>query len=375
MALTVSATDTEVQKPVNVIYERMLLENARPLCPYFLGTQPGQIQENGGTATVKWRQYTTDIDPTPTSGTAISPSTTALSEITGNAAYGQGRTPATVSFRDVTATVAKYGQFFILNEEVDVFLPNGTMAGITRTLGITAGRSLNQLQRNVAEDNPTVVYAGNVASDGVVQSVITTGALNLVINTLSKNNAMPFAPMSMGSQNVGTNPILPGFWALCHPDVAYDVSQLSGFKSVETYAGQVDTVPGEFGTYGVAGYTCRFVQSSDASQETGAGGSVTSLDLNATSGSIDLYPTVIYGQDAFGSVGLGQSHGDGIFRGGDDKSTIKMIAKGRGTNNPSGTDDPFDEIMTLAYKVWHTGALLNSNWARVIRSAATNLAN
>lgn len=375
MALTISATDTEVQKPVNVIYERMLLENARPLAPYFLGTQPGQIQENGGSATIKWRQYTTDADPSPDSGTAVSPSTTALSELTGNAAYGQGRTPATVSFRDVTATIAKYGQFFILNEEVDVFLPNGTMAGITKTLGITAGRSLNQLQRNVLEDNPTVVYAGNVASDGLVQSVITTAAIHRVINTLTVNSAMPFAPMSMGSQNIGTNPILPGYWGLCHPDVAYDISQLSGFKSVETYAGQVDTVPGEFGTYGGAGFTVRFVQSPDASKETGAGGAVTSFDLNSTSGNIDLYPTVIYGQDAFGSVGLGQAHGDGIYRAGDDKSTIRMIAKGRGTANPSGTDDPFDEIMTLAYKVWHTGALLNGNWARVVRSGATNLTN
>ena len=43
---TISATDTEVQKPVNVFYNQMLLENARPFAPYFLGTQAGTLSEN-----------------------------------------------------------------------------------------------------------------------------------------------------------------------------------------------------------------------------------------------------------------------------------------------------------------------------------------
>ena len=38
MALTISATDSEVQKPVNVSYNQRLLRNARPLAPHFLGS-------------------------------------------------------------------------------------------------------------------------------------------------------------------------------------------------------------------------------------------------------------------------------------------------------------------------------------------------
>ena len=195
MALTVSATDTEVQKPVNVIYQQMLLRNARPLAPYYLGTSPGELVEHGGSATMKWRRYNTSAD----NASGIAPTVTALSELTGNASYMQGRDADTAHFTDVTAAVSKYGQFFILNEEVDVFLPNGTMAGITRTLSISAGRSLNQLQRNVGEDNATLVYAGNVASDGLVASAITANSLKQVLNTLTKNSGMPFSPMSTGS--------------------------------------------------------------------------------------------------------------------------------------------------------------------------------
>ena len=370
MALTISATDTEVQKPVNVIYNQMLLRNARPLAPYYVGTTQGVLAENAGSATMKWRRYNTSAD----NASGISPTVTALSELTGNAAYGQGRTPATVHFTDVTATVAKYGQFFILNEEVDVFLPNGTMKGITESLAISCGRSLNYLQRDIGEENSTQVYAGNVASDGVVVSKITAASLDLVINQLTNNSAMPFNPQSNGSTNIGSAPMLPGYWGITHPNVAYDIAKMAGFKSVETYAGQVATAPGEFGAYTSAGYSVRFIQTPEASVDSDAGGTKGSTDLRGTS-DVDLYTTLIYGRDAIGSVGLGESHTDGVYRGGDNKSSVQIIAKGRGTNNPSGTDDPFDEITTIAWKSWHTGAILNSNWSRAIRSGATDITN
>ena len=121
MGLTVSATDQEVPKPVNVAFEQTLLRNARPLAVYYIGSQPGELMEHRGTATIGWRRFNTSAD----NSSAIAPTTTALSEITGNAAYGMGRTPDTVHRTDTTAVVAKYGQFFYVNEEVDVFYKAG----------------------------------------------------------------------------------------------------------------------------------------------------------------------------------------------------------------------------------------------------------
>jgi N4-gp56 family major capsid protein len=370
MALTVSATDTEVQKPVNVIYNQMLLRNARPLAPYFVGTMPGSIQKNGGTATIKWRRYNTSAD----NASGIAPTTTPLSELTGVASYMQGRDSSTVHFTDVTATVAKYGQFFILNEEVDVFLPNGTMAGITNTLAISAGRSLNQLQRDQVEDNATLVYAGNAASDAAVVDKMKLGAIESVVNTLGRNSALPFTPMSNGSTIEGSTPILPGYWGLCHTDVAYDIEKLATFVPVSKYAQHTATVPGEFGLVPSAGQAVRFISTPEASIDSDAGGTKGSTGLRGTS-DVDLYTTVIYGQDAVGSVGLGRRHGDGIYRGGDNLPAFEIIAKGIGTNRPSGTDDPFDEIMTIAWKSWWAGALLNGNWVRGIRHGATDISN
>ena len=367
MALTASNTTTYVNLPVNVIYQQTLLRNARPVCPYMIGSEPGTVMENAGTATIAWRRYETSLDNA--SGIAPSTSTSdALTEVA-TAAYMQGRTPSTAHFTAYTATLKKYGKFFIITEEVDVLAPNGTMMGITNTLAITAGRSLNILQRNVLDDNLTAVRVGSVASTGLITSKITLGSIDSVVNTIVSNAGLPFTPQSAGSQNEGSNPMLPGLWGFCHPDVAYDISKLNGFKGVETYAGQVATVMGEFGAISSAGMAVRFIQSPDATVDASAGVAIGSTGLNGST-NVDVYSTSIIAMGAHGSVGLGRAHTDGVFRGGDDVPAIQMIVKARGSG---GTSDPFDEIMTVAYKFWHAGKVLNANWGRCILSGATNI--
>ena len=361
MALTISDTADPLVKPVNVVFQQTFLRRAQQVCPYFAGTMPGQLNRQMGTSTIKWRRIEQET-----------PTTTALSELTGNASYMQGRDADTPTISDVTATVSKYGQFYIVNEEVDLYNPNGTTNELVAVLGESAGRSLNQLMRDISEENSTQRFAGNVASDGAVLAATTVGDLNRAINELTNNSARMFFPMTTGSQNIGTAPILPGYWGICHPDVAQDLSGLTGFKSVETYAGQVSTVLGEFGLYARAGRSVRFIMSEDASIDAGAGAASGSLDVNDTSAQADLYTIVIYGQDAFGSVGLGRRHTDGVYRAGENESGFDMIFHDRGSG---GTSDPFDEIMTLAWKAFFAGAVLNANWSRAIRCAATDLTN
>lgn len=360
MAATLSATDSEVTLPINAVFQQTFLRQATPLAPYFTGTKPTNLVKQGGSATAKWRR----VD-------AISASTSALSEQTGNAAYFGGRDTVAVSNTDVTAAVSKYGQVVALTEEVEHFNPAQQVDEIVRALGISAGRSLNMLQRNVAEDNLTKVYSGGVASTGAVVSGITLAGINSIVNTLERQNAVPFTPMSTGETSIGTTPVLPAFWGLCHPDVAYDISQLTGFKSVETYAGQTKTAAGEFGMIQSAGTGVRFIRSSDATIDADAGGTKGSTGLRGTS-DVDIYSTVIYGQDCLGSVGLGETHGDGIYRASleEKPDSIELIIKGF---DEGGTGDPFNEIKTVAYKTWHGGAVLNSNWGRALISGATAL--
>lgn len=362
MALTITATDAELTKPVNVVMTQTFLRRARQKLPYFIGTQAGRLNRMEGTSTIKWRRIEQET-----------PSTTALAELTGAASYMQGRDADTPTFSDVTATVAKYGQFYIVNEEVDLYNPNGTGAELVAVLGESAGRSMNQLQRDNSEDNFTQRYAGNVASDGLVAGVVAAGDLQRSVQEIQTLSARTFTPMTTGSTNIGTSAVLSSYWAICHPHVAHDVAGITGFKSVETYAGQVRTAPGEFGYYSRVGMGVRFLMSEDASIDAGAGASgAASADFRNTSGNGDLYTIVIFGQDASGSVGLGQSLTDGAFEAGDDTGDWEIIIHAKGSG---GTSDPFNEISTIAWKSFHAAAVLNSNWGRALRVCATNLEN
>lgn len=358
MALT--ATDTaDITKPINSVYMRVFLERGIPLIPYFAGSKPGVLDKKAGTATVTWRQIN-----------AVTPTITSLTEIT-TASYMQGRTPAVAAETNQTATVSKYGQFIILTEELELFNFDPTVTEIFNALGESAARSLNQLQRDEIEENSTQQFASNDASDGAVDSAILAADIHEAVNVLARNNARPFTPMSTGSRAIGTVPMLPAYWGITHPDVAYDISQLTGFNGVETYAGQVETAAGEFGAFKSAGMAIRFIATSDASIDVDTGAAVGSTGLRSNSANVDLYTTVVLGQGAHGSVGFGQQHPDGIFRADDFRNmNIELIFKDRRTG---GTSDPLEEISTLAWKSYHAAKVLNTSFSRAIRSGATNL--
>lgn len=361
MASTITATDVELQKPVNVVFNQTFLRRAQQHLPYFMGSMPGQINKMQGTSTIKWRRIEQET-----------PTTTALAELTGTAAFMMGRDSDTPTFTDVLATLSKYGQFYIVNEEVDLYNPNGTANQLVEVMGESAGRSLNQLMRNIMEDNATQRFAGNVASIGAVNSIVTTDNLNRAINELTRNSARVFMPMSNGSTNIGTVPILPSYWAICHPDVAHDLVGLTGFVSVEKYSGQTAIAVGEFGYYNRAGRGVRFVMSEDASIDLGAGAPVSGNDRRSTSGDNDVYTICIYGQDAFGSVGLGERHTDGVYRAGENTGGWELIFHDVGSG---GIADPYNEVRTLAWKAFFAGAALDANWSRALRVSATRLDN
>ena len=354
MALTITDDATILTKPINAVFQQTFLRRAQQTCPYFTGTVPGTLQKQQGTSTIKWRRIE-----------QLAPSTSALSELTGTLSFMGGRSSVTPTFTDVLATLSKYGQFYIVNEEVDLYNPNGTTNELIGTLGESAGRSLNELMRNVSEGSLTQVYANNVASLAAVVAKVATGDLNYVVNILARKAARTFTGMSPGALQQNTVPILPSFWGFCHPDVAADIAALTGFTSVEKYAQQVSIATGEFGYYSLAGKGIRFVQSEDSSISLGGGG--TSSAVRNTTGTADAYAIPIYGQDCLGSVGLGMRQPDGTFMAGDNNGAWDIINHLVGS---AGAGDPFNEIATLAYKFFFAGAVLNADWGRSIRCAA-----
>jgi len=359
MALTIT-DEPLLQRPVNTIFQQTLLRNGKSRCLHFLGSSPASVQTNMGTSTATWRRITIGSNARG-----------ALGEQTTTAAFMGGRTPSTMTFAAVTATALKYGNFVILNEEVQLYNYSGQTDKIVEVLGIDYGDYADSLQSTFMADNGTQIFAAGAANEAAVVSKITLNSVKNATVTIDKNKGLTFTPMTTGSQNFGTTQLMPGFIGICNPDVAPDIAAFAGFKPAETYAGQVSLFMGEFGAITVAGRTVRFCSghNSDINADTGGLTGTTGL-ISTTGTNIDTYHTQIISRDAWGSLGFGSQLPDGSYEAGDDLSAVQLISHGLGSG---GTSDPYSEISTMAYKFWWAGAALNKSWSRVIVSGASSL--
>lgn len=349
-------TMTQVTAPINVVAQRQLLEVAKPLCPYLVGTVPGSIMQGQGNNIIAWKRVEN-----------LTVNLTALTALSGAPSYPT-RTPQQPTTTNLTATLLKYGQYILLNEEINLYQYSSHMQGLTEVLGIQAGRTVNQLQRNEEEDNSTAILSNSAASAAAVVTKLLAADVKRAVNQLQRNDAMKFNAAASGSQNFNTTPIRETFWGICHVDVEEDVREHSGFVDVSAYMGTTETVPGEFG------YTrngVRWISTSESSIDAEAGGNnVTPALRSSGNNKTDLYNTLIFGRRSYGAVSLDQPFFQEIYRAGDQVPGIQMIGHARGT---SGVSDPLNEVSTMGWKTFHVGKVLNNNWSRCIRSGASIL--
>lgn len=351
MALT---TTSLLDAATSFVVNQTLLRNARFRCPYFEGTMPGEIMKHSNTFSMKWRR----IDN-------LTPTTTALSELS-SYSFGAGRTPTSLGDSNPTASLLKYGDFVVLTEET-IILNVASLADKTaEVLGIQAGRSLNRLQRNIGEDNVTLVRPGEATTDSAVSTAISNDLIASVVNTLDRNGAIRHRPeMLTGSTIYGSSPVRDCYVGICHSDVEWDIRALTTFIAAEKYATTTGLFNGEFGSANGV----RWISTPEASVD-GGGGVAGAMRETTTAGVCDLYTALVYGVDAIGSVSLDVNLIKSTYESGDRVPGIMLITKGFGS---AGVSDPFDEYMSMAWKAWHGGAVLNSDWARGIRVASRKL--
>ncbi len=371
--LTINDSVTELPPVVSNTYKEEYLRTGRSRCLHYQGVTPAEVMLNRGSITVRWQRIENIISATPQQVNGVEePQYEALGELTDHAVYGQGRNAATLQVTQVNATAQKFGNYVILNEEADLINPSTQMSSIMRVIGINSGDSLDKLQSIGMNNTVVQVFAGGAVSEVTVVSKITLASVKSIVNTLDKLKATTFTPMTTGSTNFGTTQLMPGFIALCHPDVAMDVTQLASFKPFETYAGQIQGFMGEFGSVTVGGRTVRFCSAHNADVAADAGGLVTTTGLISEGGTnIDTYTTLIYGEEAFGSLGFDSKFMDGSYRAGETLDPVKLIVHGFG--NGGGAADVYDELSTIAWKAWHSDVPLNPAWSRGLVSGATAL--
>lgn len=360
MPAVISTVTSNIPNQVNFQLMKGLLSAARKKLPFFNGTLAGSLSKNGSTSSVKWERIEN-----------LSPSTSALGEITGNGGAFFGRNTVQPTITTVTAAMAKYGNAMLLTEEIDLYAMNTRAMRLMDTLGANAGESLNLLMEAIfAGATQTRFSNGSVGGGTAVTNVASTISANDIkyaVNLLNRNSAMQFTTAGYGSQNIGSSPIRSSYYGICHPDVEEDVRGISGFIAAEQYGGYTDLLPFEFGA--VNGV--RWCATEIAPIATSAGTTTATGLRGASSVLNDVYTSYIYGKEAVGSVGLGNMHATNSYEMFDPKKppAVELINKPLGQ---VGTD-LYNEVQSIAWKAFFAGAILNSNWIVKVRSGASKL--
>jgi len=285
--------------------------------------------------TMIWRRYE-----------ALSLATTALTE----GENPQGRTKTKT---DVAATIVPYGDFI---EDSDMIYSTQIDPQTTENvelLGQQRGETFDQLYRDIYTTGTQIVYA-NGTSTITVSEIVDKNDLDRLYRLLRNNKAKTFTPMIMASQNVGTGPVMPGYWAMCHEDVAFDLRHTADFLLVSEYSGKGGVIAGEFGADKNG---LRFLSSPNGYKLAGSTGvTIAATDIKNTGGFADIYSIFAVGQQAVAGVSLAGGNG-GIIR--------KELGSG-------GTSDPLNMKATVGWKQYDIRKILNNNFLAELRTGASN---
>ena len=327
-----NTTMTQVPAGIQAFYDKNLLMRS---VAYFVHDKFGQAKSlpTKQSETIKFRRYSN-----------LAAATTPLTE---------GVTPAgsQLAVTDITAKVVQYGDFVTLTDKIAMHVEDNVVMEATDILGDQAGLTLDTVWRDAIIPNlanaTILTAAGASTTEGalVAADIITAKALDVSILTLKKNLAKKFTNIITGSTSVGTTPVRAAYMAIVHPDVVYDLENVSGYKNVSEYASQGDVQEGEVGSY----KDIRFIETTQAYVNTDGG------DTN-----VDTYHTAIFGKEAYGVVSV---------RG---KKKMDTYVKSLGS---AGTADPIDQRSTVGWKASTVAKILNDAYAVSVISASSQGAN
>jgi len=188
------------------IYEREMYDRLIPTLQWLKYGKKKELPRNSGD-TVSIRRFEN-----------IAVSTTAITE---------GATPDGVDLTVVkrSATVAEYGNYAIVTEKLDMIGLDDTISEVSKLFGENAGQSIDEIVRDVVMAGTNVSYANGVASRVLTAATISYADILKMARTMKKNKVKKISMPEGGM----------GYICLVSPDVAYDIKNLTEYKSFNQY--------------------------------------------------------------------------------------------------------------------------------------------
>lgn len=311
-------TFTNLSAESRIFYDRNLLLRAKDNLFIMTAARMANIPKNGGTS-INYRRFD-----------QLAVNTTPLSE---------GVTPvaSSNSITSVSATVAQYGSFMYLTDQLDLMGIDPVIVESTSQIAQQAGESLETVILNELVTGTNIRYVtGSARNAQTTSSLLTSAIVQKAIRTLhATGKAKPF----MGSNESRG---LGGRWfGYINPYVWYDYRQDTDVKNTFIYS-----KPGTNETL--------YFQDFDGVMWHAT--NLAPVFAGAGASSNDVYATFIMGKEYFGCVDVG---GTGRFQ-----TYVQQLGSG-------GTADPLHQRATVGYKFYQAPKILNNGYGVRIESGAS----
>ena len=247
---------------------------------------------------------------------------------------GQSPSADNITIQKVNATIHEYGKFLGITDVIDLTNDrNPVLTRYAKMQSTQVAETKDLLTRNVV-----VAGASSTTCDlslGTPSSTTLDAALKTARNALYVNNAEKISEVIKATTGVGTEPIAPAYFAICHTDVLPWLEQQSGWIPVQNYPNQKPIRPGEVGAIG--DFRFLITTHGDATYNSGSPGSPAAGDV---------YNIVIFAQHAYATTELA---------GGRLKSFIQPLGS-------AGAADPLAQRGTIGWKMFQASEILDDRY-------------
>lgn len=262
--------------------------------------------------------------------------------------------PSQLVYEDVTTVIAQFGGWIQLTDKVTDLHEDKALNDAMEALADQAANTKEMIVWGQLRGGTAVFYANGVGR-GDVNTPVDASLVQAAVTQLKRNLAKKITSKLAAGPGFNTTPVAPSYVAFSHVDLEHDWRQVDGFVPAESYgSGSLLDPMYELGKVNEV----RILLSPQASPFFDAGGAAGTM--RSTSGtSADVYPIVIVGKDAYGTVPL-----KGV-------SGINLVVNNAKIGASSA--DPLGQRPFVAWKIWYQAVRLNELWMVRLEVAATDL--
>lgn len=269
----------------------------------------------------------------------------------------EGVTPSPIGFQyeDVSGVIQQFGSWVAITDVIMDTHEDENLKTITMLAGEQAALTKERILWNMMIGGTNVVYSGTATQRSDVIATVDEQDFRLVQRTLKVAMAKPITKMVDASVKIATQPVAPAYVAVGHTNFEQDLRNLTGFVPRENYSNTTKLLSEyEIGKF----EDIRFILSPHLTYFPGAGGAIASGVL-LTGGKADVYPMIVFGQDAFAATPLK----------GQESARIAVKNPQMGVSY----EDPLGQRGFVSWKMWYSATRLNEAWIVRVEAAVTAL--